>query len=279
LHAAEPQMGIGMTLLAYVCKEKDVSEFEGQGMILAGKVFVNQSVCTSIKQEIGTKDVVDIHYKEKKYATRSGLKLEKALEEWHVDVADKICIDIGASGGGFTDCLLQHGARKVYAVDVAYGILNWKLRTDPRVVVLDRTNARFLTKKEIPERCDILTADVSFISISKILPVAKALLAGDGQILSLYKPQFELPKHQVEKNGNVSNPQFIVDSIVRTVTQLGTEGVLIRRCTYSPIIGNNGNIEFLLAGDLNSENAQLVTEDDIMQVITAAYQVFHREQS
>jgi 23S rRNA (cytidine1920-2'-O)/16S rRNA (cytidine1409-2'-O)-methyltransferase len=265
-----------MTLLAYVCKEKGVSEFEGQGMILAGKVFVNQSVCTSVKQEVGPEDRVDIHYKEKKYATRSGLKLEKALEEWHVDVADKVCIDIGASEGGFTDCLLQHGAGKVYAVDVAYGILNWKLRTDPRVVVLDRTNARFLTKKEIPERCDILTADVSFISIGKILPVARELLVEDGQILSLYKPQFELPKHQVEKNGNVSNPQFIADSLVRSVAQLATEGVFIRRCTYSPIIGNNGNIEFLLAGDLNGGNDQLVVEGDIMQAITEAYQVFHR---
>jgi 23S rRNA (cytidine1920-2'-O)/16S rRNA (cytidine1409-2'-O)-methyltransferase len=266
-----------MTLLAYVCKEKNVSEFEGQGMILAGKVFVNQSVCTSVKQEVGDKDRVDIHYKEKKYATRSGLKLEKALDEWCVDATDKICIDIGASGGGFTDCLLQHEAIKVYAVDVAYGILNWKLRTDPRVVVLDRTNARFLTKKEIPERCDILTADVSFISINKILPVAKELLVEGGQILSLYKPQFELPKHQVEKNGNVSNPQFITDSIVHTVTQLAADGIFIRRCTYSPIIGNNGNIEFLLYGDLKVDNDQLATESDIAQVITEAYQVFHQE--
>jgi 23S rRNA (cytidine1920-2'-O)/16S rRNA (cytidine1409-2'-O)-methyltransferase len=265
-----------MNLLEYVCKEKDVAEFEGQGLILAGKVLVNQSVCTSTKQVITQHDKVTFHYKEKKYATRSGMKLEKALVEWHVDAQQKVCLDIGASEGGFTDCLLQHGAAKVYAVDVAYGIINWRLRTDSRVVVLERTNARFLTTEQIPEKCDLITADVSFISICKILPVVKSFLKENGHIISLYKPQFELPKHQVEKNGNVSSPQLVVDSLMQAVTYLASEGIYMHQCTYSPIKGNNGNIEYLLYGDLAMEKVKIVTEESIQQTVQQAYELLHK---
>lgn len=260
-----------MQLLEYVCSQTKLDSFESKGIILSGKVYINNEICTSYKHTLKKNDIVTIKYEGKKYVTRSGLKLEKALEVFGVDVVDKICIDIGASEGGFTDCLLQNNVQKVYSVDVAYGLLNWKLRNNEKVVVLERTNARFLNEEKIKEKCDIITADVAFISITKILPNVGKLLKNDGLIISLFKPQFELPSEQIKKNGNIENPQFIVDSINSTIAFLKDQRIFIRKCTYSPICGNNGNIEFLLLGDINNNNKIIIDYDTISSVVFEAF--------
>lgn len=260
-----------MQLLEYVTNKTKLNVFEAKGIIYAGKVYVNNESCTSYKQILKDSDTVIIKYTEKKYVTRSGLKLEKALAVFAVAVENKVCIDIGASEGGFTDCLLQNNAKKVYSVDVAYGILNWKLRNNDKVVVLERTNARYLNEESVKEKCDIITMDVSFISITKILPNIKKLLKEDGIILTLYKPQFELPKEYLIKNGNIDNPEYIISSMNSAVTLLKKEGIFIRKCDYSPICGNNGNIEFLLFGDIIQDNKTIVDSDTISKNIFEAY--------
>ncbi len=179
------------------------------------------------------------------YVSRGGLKLKKALEEFHIIVKDKVALDIGASTGGFTDCLLQFGARKVYAVDVGYGQFDWKLRNDPRVVVRERVNARYLTREVVPEDVDIVVIDVSFISVSKIIPSALPFLRDGGDIIILVKPQFEAGKEDVGKG--VIRDSKIHKKVVKSVINgcmgfsLGFLGL-----TWSPIKGPKGNIEFLL---------------------------------
>lgn len=208
---------------------------------------------------------------EKKYATRSGLKLEKALGVFSVDPSGKVCIDIGASEGGFTDCLLQHSAARVYSVDVAYGILNWRLRSDERVVVLERMNARYLTDEHVKEKCDLVTMDVSFISITKILPAVKSLMKPDAQIVSLFKPQFEVAKAHIQKHGNIEDPQHVIDCLAAVIGELRSQGVFMRALTYSPISGNHGNIEFLLHGDINPANDTTLASESLDQIVREAY--------
>lgn len=260
-----------MQLMEYVIAQTGLDEFEAQGIILAGKVYLNNAVCTFGKQEIKDKDQVTIKYTEKKYVTRAGLKLARAIDEFAVDVTERVCLDIGAAEGGFTDCLLKNKARLVYAVDVAYGIFDWKLRNHERVVVLERTNARYLDAGRIPEPCDLITSDVSFISIHKILPHVKTFLQPDGLIISLYKPQFELPREYLGKNGNVRSPGHIVAAMDKTVNFLKEAGIFIRDCTCSPIRGSNGNIEFLLLGDINNRGEPVVSGGRVAQVVEAAF--------
>lgn len=260
-----------MQLLEYVSKITGLNTFESRGIILAGKVFINKERCTSCKIEIKESDIIEITYSPKKYVTRSGLKLEAALHYFNINVDNKKCIDLGASEGGFTDCLLQNGAQKVYSVDVAYGIFNWKLRTNDKVILLERTNARYLTKKEIPEKCDIITIDVAFISIEKILPNSKNFLADNGKFIILYKPQFELPKEQLKKNGNVCDPEHIVTKLCDTITFLSNNGIYIYACEASPIHGNNGNIEFLLLGSTDSTDSSFLSKDKIFNTVINAF--------
>lgn len=260
-----------MELLEYVSKTMKMEVFDARGIILAGKVYINGAVCTSYKFDVKENDDITIRYFDKKYVTRSGLKLERAIEKFELDISEKTCIDIGASEGGFTDCLLQNGAERVYAVDVAYGIFNWKLRTNDKVVVLERTNARYLSEDKVPEKCDIITIDVAFISIEKILPNVKKFLKDDGIIVALFKPQFELPKECLKKNGNIDNPELIVIKIVETISFLKENQIFIRECTASPIHGNNGNIEFLLYGNINNGDNKMVDEKELSNIIFEAF--------
>ncbi len=183
---------------------------------------------------------------QKKYVSRGGLKLEQALKEFKVDPSNKICIDIGASTGGFTDCLLQHGAQKVYAVDVGYGQLAWPLRQNPKVVVIERQNIRALKKEKIQEPIELATLDLSFISLKKVFPVLRPFLAPDAKIIALIKPQFEVAKTQVEKGGIVHDPklhEWAVTQIQEAGLQEGWECLGV---TSSPISGADGNREFLI---------------------------------
>jgi 23S rRNA (cytidine1920-2'-O)/16S rRNA (cytidine1409-2'-O)-methyltransferase len=184
-----------------------------------------------------------------KFVSRGGTKLEQALQQFKIDVKGKSALDIGASTGGFTDCLLQHGAEKVYAVDVGYGILDWKLRQDPRVKVVERTNARYLTLKELGmdvSDIGLCTIDVAFISLSKILPVAYKLLAEKGEVIALIKPQFEAKREQVPRGGVVRDEKVHQEVIEKIKKAAGETGFSAGEVIRSPIEGADGNVEFLI---------------------------------
>lgn len=187
------------------------------------------------------------------FVGRGGLKLEKALETFCIDVSGYTAIDIGASTGGFTDCLLKRGAKKVYAVDVGYGQLDWKLRQDPRVTVMERTNIRYVKRRDIGEDCDIAVIDVSFISLTLVLPVAKSLIKPGGSIVALIKPQFEAGRDKVGRKGIIKDPLVHGEVVLKVYDFLKTMGLMIKGITYSPITGADGNIEYLIyASDQNS---------------------------
>lgn len=178
------------------------------------------------------------------YVSRGGLKLAAALDKFRVDVSGKSALDSGASTGGFTDCLLQRGAARVYAVDVGYGQLAWRLRNDPRVVVLERTNLRYLTPEKLGARVDVVTLDVSFISLARVWPAVHALAAPSAAVLSLIKPQFEAGRARVGKRGVVKDPSTHLDVILRLCDQAVSLGFSVAGLSYSPITGPEGNIEF-----------------------------------
>ncbi len=259
-----------MDLEEYLCRKEGFSAAEANGIIMAGKALVNDEVCLERHYILKDSDRVRVKYEKKKYATRSGYKLEKALAFFQVSAQDKLCLDVGASEGGFTDCLLQHGAAKVYAVDVAYGILNWKLRSDSRVVPLERVNARYLDETKVPESCDLLTVDVSFISSGKILPQVCRLLKPEGRFLLLFKPQFELKKEYVKKNGNIADISQIAKAIAVLAEELREQGIYFHGVTYSPIRGNNGNVEFLLCGGMTGPGGDL-SEEAVQRVVDEAF--------
>lgn len=237
-----------MFLIEYICDKYGFNEFEANGYIMAGRVLVNEEICSWIKYKIRKDDVIRIKQKKSNYVTRSGYKLEKAINVFQVDVLGKIALDIGASEGGFTDCLLKHGAKKVYAVDVAYGILNYKLREDSRVVVIERKNARYLTDKEIPESVDLITSDVSFISLTKVIPNNIKFLKKNGIVILLFKPQFELDVKDLGKNGIPRDQRNVILKLEEFIMQMSMAGLYINSIVKSPLKGNSGNTEYLLWG-------------------------------
>ncbi len=217
-----------------------------RALIMSGRVLVNGQKIDKAGALIEAGSDIRIIGEDIKYVSRGGIKLEKALLEFKTDVKDKVCLDIGASTGGFTDCLLQSGAKKVYAVDVGYGILAWKLRNDPRIVNIEKTNIRYLDKSLIKERADIITIDVSFISLTMVIPSAIDLLMPQGIIIALIKPQFELGKEDVEKGGVVKDEkkhEKAIEKIKGFAISLGLE---IKGVIESPILGQKGNMEFLI---------------------------------
>ncbi|HTN44348.1 MAG TPA: TlyA family RNA methyltransferase [Nitrospiria bacterium] len=226
------------------------SREKAQALILAGAVEVDGARAT--KAGIPVEDGAAVRIREEeagtalRYVGRGGLKLEAAIEHFGIDLEGKIAVDIGASTGGFTDCLLQHGAARVYAVDVGYGQLAWSLRRDARVRVIERTNIRTLASGRIPEPADLATIDVSFISLTKVLPKAAELLKPGGEIVALVKPQFEVGKGEVGKGGVVRDPakrESALDGVVRFARSAGwiAKGVM-----PSPITGQKGNVEYLI---------------------------------
>ncbi len=217
-----------------------------RALIGAGQVYVNDTCSDKAGNLHDLKD----HIRTKQgcsYVSRGGLKLEKALSHFSLDVAEMICADIGASSGGFTDCLLQHGAGRVYAVDVAYGQFSWKLRKDPRVVVVERFNARNLSKEQITEPLDLAVIDASFISLTTLLPPLLPLFREKIRILALIKPQFELPKELVEKGGVVKDEYSHQRAIAGVVRFSSARNLKVQGVVESPILGPKGNKEFLIS--------------------------------
>ena len=216
-----------------------------RGMIGAGEVLVNER-CADKAGELFAVDC-PLRVKHKiRYVSRGGLKLEKALSDFHLDPTGMVCVDIGASSGGFTDCLLQHGARRVYAVDVAYGQLDWKIRTDQRVVVIERLNARKLTPSHIGEAVQLAVMDTSFISITRIIPSLLPLFAEAIQIIALIKPQFELPKDKIGPGGVVRDEALHNEAIAGIIDFADRIGLHHHQPVPSPILGPKGNTEFLI---------------------------------
>ena len=219
---------------------------KAQAIIMSGNVYVNGQKAD--KPGMSFEETVDIEVRGAvcPYVSRGGLKLEKALRDFGVDVTGFVCSDSGASTGGFTDCLLQQGASKVFAIDVGYGQLDWKIRSDPRVVVMERTNVRYVTPEQLGEPLDLSVIDVSFISLNIVLPVIKTFLKPEsGQVLCLIKPQFEAGKEKVGKKGVVREPEThkeVLDNFVALADKLG---FAILGLTFSPVKGPEGNIEFL----------------------------------
>jgi 23S rRNA (cytidine1920-2'-O)/16S rRNA (cytidine1409-2'-O)-methyltransferase len=219
------------------------SREQARRAILAGNVSIGTRIAAKPSELLDDQTAIAVK-PIRKYVGRGALKLEPALDYFHIDLPGKTALDIGASTGGFTDCMLQGGAEKVYAVDVGYGQLHWKLRNDPRVVVLEKTNARFLTRDQVQELVDLCVIDVSFISLTLILPNAVALLKPDGVILALIKPQFELQRSEVGKGGIVRDPclhQKAQDKIVAFVNDLGH---VVTGTAAASIKGADGNQEF-----------------------------------
>ena len=213
---------------------------------------------------------IEIHGNTLRYVSRGGLKLEKAMAQFGITLDDKVCMDIGASTGGFTDCMLQNGAKKVYAVDVGYGQFAWKLRQDPRVVCMEKTNIRYVTPEDIGDALNFASVDVSFISLTKVLGPAKELLKDGGQMVCLIKPQFEAGKDKVGKKGVVRDPAVHKEVIERVILFAKSIGFGILHLDYSPIKGPEGNIEYLvhIVKDAEAESQEVI---DVEAVVAEAH--------
>jgi 23S rRNA (cytidine1920-2'-O)/16S rRNA (cytidine1409-2'-O)-methyltransferase len=222
------------------------SREEGRARILAGEVLVREQPCAKAGTLVDDDAAIRLKPKASPYASRGGSKLEKALREFDVVVKDRIVLDVGASTGGFTDCLLAHGARQVYAVDVGYGQLDWKLRNDPRVRVFEKTNIRYLAPGALPRPADLATIDVSFISLRLVLPQVKTLLVPEHQIVALIKPQFEVGKGKVGKGGVVRSADEHTRVIDEVAVAARAIGLTVRGVVESPLLGPAGNKEFFI---------------------------------
>ena len=240
------------------------SRAKAQAIIMSGLVYVNGQKADKPGMSFEETVQLEVRGATCPYVSRGGLKLEKALRDFGVDPKGYVCSDSGASTGGFTDCLLQQGARKVFAIDVGYGQLDWKIRSDPRVVVMERTNVRYVTPEELGEPLDLSVVDVSFISLRIVLPVIKTFLKPTGQVLCLIKPQFEAGKEKVGKKGVVreaSTHKEVLDNFVALADELEFK---ILGLTFSPVKGPEGNIEFL--AHLSLDNVEGIRPDTAMVV-------------
>ena len=231
---------------------------------LAGSVLVDGKRADKPGRMVSASAEIEIKKPSCPYVSRGGLKLEKALRDFGVEVKNRVAIDIGASTGGFTDCLLQNGARKVYTVDVGYGQLAWKLRRDERVVNLEKKNARYLTKEDLGESPELATIDVSFISLDKIIPVVSSLLNGRGEVVALIKPQFEVGRDKVGKGGVVRKEEFQKQAIFKVVSLAERLNLKVSGITASPLRGPAGNREFFIH---LSKDTRRKTRDDLETLI------------
>lgn len=245
-------------------------------VIMEGLVYVNGQKSDKAGTPVKEDDRIEVRGETLRYVSRGGKKLEKAMQVFPVVLEGCTCMDIGASTGGFTDCMLQNGAVKVYAVDVGYGQLAWSLRTDERVVNLERTNIRYITEEQVPQPVDFISVDVSFISLTLVLPVAHRLLKDGAQMVCLVKPQFEAGKDKVGKKGVVRDPQ-IHREVIRKVIDCAAElGFWVRGLDFSPIKGPEGNIEYLLFLQKPQQEAlppeEMIAEEQIAGVVDSAHQ-------
>ena len=222
------------------------SREKAKAIIMSGNVFVNNEREDKAGQTFDEKAVIEVRGNTLKYVSRGGLKLEKAMTDFDVSVEGKVCMDVGASTGGFTDCMLMNGAVKVYSVDVGHGQLAWKLRQDERVICMEKTNIRYVTKEDIPELIDFSSIDVSFISLTKVLTPVRNLLSEHGEVVCLIKPQFEAGREKVGKKGVVRDKGVHREVISMVIDYACSNGFQVLNLDYSPIKGPEGNIEYLL---------------------------------
>lgn len=250
------------------------SREKAKALIIAGEVLVDGNAVHIPSTLVRLDQKVEIT-QQAPYVSRGGYKLEKAIEAFNLDLKGLVCADLGASTGGFTDCMLQNGAESVYAVDVGYGQLAWKLRSDPRVHVMERTNVRYLQK--LDEWVDLATIDVSFISLRMILPAAERIIRSDGRVVALIKPQFEAGKAKVGKKGVVRDPA-VQEEVIRDVLDAARSyGFGVAGLTYSPIKGPSGNIEYLVHLALGEEDS--VTNDEIAEVVRKSHEVLDKNEA
>lgn len=222
------------------------SREKAKALIMTGNVFVNEQREDKAGSTFPVDASIEIKGKPMKYVSRGGYKLEKAVELWQVPIQGKICMDVGSSTGGFTDCMLQNGAVRVYAIDVGTNQLAWKLRQDGRVISMEKTNIRYVTKKDVPEKIGFSSIDVAFISLTKVLLPVRELLVEKGQVVALVKPQFEAGREKVGKKGVVRDKKVHLEVVSQIMTYALKIGFRILQLSFSPIKGPEGNIEYLL---------------------------------
>ena len=248
------------------------SREKAKACIMEGRVYVNGQKVDKAGEKVGVDSDIEYRGDTLKYVSRGGLKLEKAMATWDLTLDDKVCMDIGASTGGFTDCMLQNGAAKVFAVDVGYGQFAWKLRTDERVVCMERTNIRYVTLEDIDnDLLDFASIDVSFISLKKIMPATLGLLKDDGEVVALIKPQFEAGREKVGKKGvvrEISTHKEVVHGIIDFLLE---QDLNVLGVGYSPIKGPEGNREDLVYFSKNKDKESSFVKEDIDAVVEASH--------
>lgn len=251
------------------------SREKAQKNIMAGLVFVNNKRVDKPGEKVSIQSNIEVKGEAIPYVSRGGLKLEKAIDEFSIDLKNKTAMDVGASTGGFTDCMLKNGAKKVYAVDVGYGQLAWELRTDPRVVCMERTNIRYVKPEDIDTKIDFASIDVSFISLKLVLPVVKQLLNPFGEIVCLIKPQFEAGREKVGKKGVVRDAAVHKEVITKILDFAIGIGFKIKGLTFSPIKGPEGNIEYL-AYLINDEDKEGNIEGLIEDIVEKSHKLLEK---
>lgn len=246
--------------------------------IMAGNVYVDGQKEDKAGTKVAVNADIEVKGSQMKYVSRGGYKLEKAINEFGVELEGKICLDIGASTGGFTDCMLQNGAKKVYAIDVGYGQFAWKLRNDERVVCLEKTNVRYVTHEQVPDEGDFASIDVSFISLTKVLPAVLGVLGPNGQLVCLIKPQFEAGREKVGKKGVVRDINVHKEVIEMIVNYVCTQNLGILALDFSPIKGPEGNIEYLIYLDKSQTG---MTEEEVTarleEVVAQSHKILSAE--
>lgn len=244
------------------------SREKAKAIIMSGIVFVDEQKCDKAGMTVAPGQKVEVRGSTLRYVSRGGLKLEKAMQSFPIALDGAVCMDVGASTGGFTDCMLQNGAQRVYAVDVGYGQLAWNLRTDERVVNMERTNIRHVTAEQIGEALDFISIDVAFISLGLVLPVVFSLLREEGEAVALIKPQFEAGKEKVGKKGVVRDPA-VHEEVVRRVCGIAEEiGFGVMGLDFSPVKGPEGNIEYLAY--LRKGTASAIEKQSAAKMVVAA---------
>lgn len=247
------------------------SREKAKAIIMSGNVYVDGQKEDKAGSNFPAEAVIEVRGNTLKYVSRGGLKLEKAMENFDVTLAGKICMDVGSSTGGFTDCMLQNGAVKVYAVDVGHGQLAWKLRNDERVVCMEKTNIRYVTPEDVADKINFLSIDVSFISLTKVLGPVKELLSDDGQIVCLIKPQFEAGREKVGKHGVVRDSAVHLEVIEKVIDFAISIGFEVLNLEFSPVKGPEGNIEYLLHLQKHTEGSYTDVPFEAAQVVEKAH--------
>jgi hemolysin TlyA family protein len=253
------------------------SRERARASIMAGQIFIDGQRFDKCGEKVKENSNIEFKGEQLPFVSRGGLKLQKAVKNFNIDLKDKVCFDIGASTGGFTDCMLQNGAKKVFSIDVGYGQFAWKLRIDPRVVCMERTNVRYVTPEEIGEYGDFASIDVSFISLKKVVPTVLNLLNENGRIMALIKPQFEAGREKVGKKGVVREKSTHKEVIYGIVKFLQESNVKIIDLDYSPIKGPEGNMEYLVYFTKEKDFVESFKQEDIDNKVNLAHHELNGE--